>query len=159
MVEHRRRRPRWRRLRKILLWTVAVAVALPCLAFGIGYLTFTMPPPIDAVGKQITMVQYADGTPLVPLIPRDGNRTNVSIEVVPEHVRHAVLAAEDRTFYSNPGFDAIGILRAAWNQLRGGRGGGSTITQQNVKNALLGDEQTLWRKYKELVLAVKISQE
>ncbi|OLS96727.1 hypothetical protein BJF90_43655 [Pseudonocardia sp. CNS-004] len=73
-------------------------------------------------------------------------------------MRHAVLAAEDRSFYSNPGFDLTGIMRAAWNQLRGGEGGGSTITQQFVKKALVGDEQTLWRKYKEVVLAVKISQ-
>ena len=62
------------------------------------------------------------------------------IEQVPEHVREAVLAAEDRSFYSNPGFDLIGIARAAWNQLRGGDGGGSTITQQYVKNTLVGDE-------------------
>ncbi len=74
-------------------------------------------------------------------------------------MRDAVLAAEDRTFYSNPGFDLGGIARAAWNQLRGGEGGGSTITQQYVKNALVGDDHTLWRKFKEVVLAVKISQE
>jgi membrane peptidoglycan carboxypeptidase len=92
-------------------------------------------------------------------VPEEGNRIKVSIEQVPQHVRHAVLAAEDRSFYSNPGFDLTGILRAVWNQLRGGVGGGSTITQQFVKKALVGDEQTLWRKYKEVVLAVKISQE
>ena len=83
----------------------------------------------------------------------------MAIDQVPPHVRHAVLAAEDRSFYSNPGFDLTGILRAAWNQLRGGVGGGSTITQQFVKKTLVGDEQTLWRKYKEVILAVKISQE
>ena len=77
----------------------------------------------------------------------------------PRHVREAVLAAEDRSFYSNPGFDLTGILRAAWNQLRGGVGGGSTITQQYVKNTLVGDEATLWRKYREMVVAVKISQQ
>ena len=83
----------------------------------------------------------------------------MSYQQVPEHVRTAVLAAEDRTFHSNPGFDLSALLRAAWNQLTGSGGGGSTITQQFVKNALVGDEQTVWRKYKEMVLAVKISQE
>ena len=81
------------------------------------------------------------------------------IQSVPEHVREAVLAAEDRSFYSNPGFDPIGIARAAWNQVRGGDGGGSTITQQYVKNTLVGDERSLWRKYKELIVSVKVSQE
>ena len=83
----------------------------------------------------------------------------VPVEQVPRHVREAVLAAEDRSFYSNPGFDLTGILRAAWNQLRGGVGGGSTITQQYVKNTLVGDEATLWRKYREMVVAVKISRQ
>ena len=51
------------------------------------------------------------------------------------------------------------IARAAWNQIRGGDGGGSTITQQYVKNTLVGDERSLWRKYKELIVSVKVSQE
>ena len=92
-------------------------------------------------------------------MPEQGNRVVVPVEKVPPHVRRAVLAAEDRSFYSNPGFDLTGIVRAAWNQLRGGVGGGSTITQQYVKNTLVGDEATLWRKYREMVVAVKISQQ
>jgi peptidoglycan glycosyltransferase len=117
-----------------------------------------VPNPDEAVNNQVTVVSFADGSPLTRLVPEEGNRTKVPIDQVPLHVRHAVLAAEDRSFYSNPGFDLAGIVRAAWNQLRGGEGGGSTITQQFVKKALVGDEQTLWRKYKEVVLAVKISQ-
>ena len=81
------------------------------------------------------------------------------IEQVPAHVRAAVLAAEDRTFYRNPGFDVGGLLRAAWSQLRGGPGGGSTITQQYVQQTLVGDRGTPGATYRELVLAVKISQE
>ena len=78
---------------------------------------------------------------------------------MPPHVRQAVLSAEDRSFYSNPGFDLTGIGRALWNQATGGIGGGSTITQQYVKVSTGQDSASLWRKYKEIVLAVKISQE
>ena len=142
-----------------MLWSLLGVLASPMLAFGAGYLLFAVPNPDDAVNNQVALVSFADGSQLTRLVPEAGNRTKVGIEAVPVHVREAVLAAEDRTFYSNPGFDLSGIVRAAWNQLRGGVGGGSTITQQFVKNALVGDEQTLWRKYKELVLSVKISQE
>lgn len=88
----------------------------------------------------------------------EGNRIKVPISAVPLHVQQAVLSAEDRSFYSNLGFDPVGIVRAAWNQATGGVGGGSTITQQYVKNVLVGDEFSLWRKYREVVIAAKISQ-
>jgi membrane peptidoglycan carboxypeptidase len=148
-----------RLLRRGLLGTAAAAVLGPLLAFAVGYLAFSVPDPDRAVNNQVAVVSFADGSPLTHLVPEEGNRIKVPIEQVPVHVRHAVLAAEDRSFYSNPGFDLAGIARAGWNQLRGGEGGGSTITQQFVKQALVGDEQTLWRKYKEVILAVKISQE
>ena len=157
-----RRPPHARRvrlLRRALLVAAATTVLGPVFAFAAGYLAFSVPNPDEAVNNQVTVVSFADGSQLTRLVPEEGNRTKVPIDQVPMHVRHAVLAAEDRSFYSNPGFDLTGIMRAAWNQLRGGEGGGSTITQQFVKKALVGDEQTLWRKYKEVILAVKISQE
>ncbi|MGH3613274.1 MAG: transglycosylase domain-containing protein, partial [Pseudonocardia sp.] len=150
---------RRRRIRLGLLGAVAAVVLGPVVAFALGYLFFAVPSPDDAVNNQVALVSFADGTQLTRLVPEQGNRIKVPVESVPVHVREAVLAAEDRTFYSNPGFDLTGIARAAWNQLRGGTGGGSTITQQFVKKTLVGDEQTLWRKYKEVVLAFKISQE
>ncbi|WP_296368426.1 transglycosylase domain-containing protein [Pseudonocardia sp.] len=157
-----RRRPphrsrRW--IRRALLAAVATVVLGPVLAFVIGYLLFSVPSPDDAVNNQVALINYDDGTSLTKLVPEAGNRIKVPIDAVPVPVREAVLSAEDRSFYSNPGFDISGILRAAWNQLRGGVGGGSTITQQYVKNTLVGDQQTLWRKYKEIILSVKISQE
>ncbi|TWF80879.1 peptidoglycan glycosyltransferase [Pseudonocardia hierapolitana] len=157
--QQQRHARRVRLLRRALLGVAAAAVLGPVLAFTAGYLAFSVPNPDEAVNNQVTVVSFADGSPLTRLVPEEGNRTKVPIDQVPLHVRHAVLAAEDRSFYSNPGFDLTGIMRAAWNQLRGGEGGGSTITQQFVKKALVGDEQTLWRKYKEVILAVKISQE
>jgi peptidoglycan glycosyltransferase len=158
--EQQRKKALWRRRAIVaLIGTAAAAVLGPVLAFAIGYLVFAVPNPDDAVNNQVATVSFADGDQLTRLVPEEGNRTKVPIEQVPLHVRHAVLAAEDRSFYSNPGFDVMGILRAVRNQLRGGSGGGSTITQQFVKKALVGDEQTLWRKYKEIILALKISQE
>jgi peptidoglycan glycosyltransferase len=143
----------------VLLAIAATVVLGPVLAFAIGYALLPVPTPDDAVNNQVALLSYADGDPLTRLVPEQGNRTKVPIQAVPEHVRDAVLAAEDRSFYSNPGFDPIGIARAAWNQIRGGDGGGSTITQQYVKNTLVGDERSLWRKYKELIVSVKVSQE
>lgn len=154
-----RRRLRLRRVRNVALAGLATVLLGPLLAFGLGWLFFSVPSPTDAVTNQVALVSYADGSRLTRLVPEEGNRIAVPIDEVPRHVREAVLAAEDRTFYSNPGFDLTGILRAVWNQVQGGSGGGSTITQQYVKNALVGDEYSLWRKFQEVVLAVKISQE
>ena len=148
-----------RRLRHALLVLASTVVVGPVLAFVVGYLLFPVPTPDDVVNNQVAVLSYDDGNPLTRLVPEQGNRTKVPIQAVPEHVREAVLSAEDRSFYSNPGFDPVGILRAFWNQVRGGDGGGSTITQQYVKNTLVGDERSLWRKYKELIVSVKISQE
>jgi peptidoglycan glycosyltransferase len=157
----RRRRPRLPRTRRgagqLLAACLGVAALAPVVAFVLGYAFFAVPTPDEAVNNQVALISYADGTPLTRLVPEQGNRTVVPVEQVPRHVRQAVLAAEDRSFYSNPGFDLTGILRAAWNQLRGGTGGGSTITQQYVKNTLVGDEATLWRKYREMIIAVKLS--
>ncbi|GAA3068904.1 transglycosylase domain-containing protein [Pseudonocardia yunnanensis] len=151
--------PWWRRPRYLLIGAAAALVLGPVLLLAIGFLVFSVPNPDEAVNNQVATVSFLDGEQLTRLVPEEGNRTKVPIEQVPLHVRHAVLSAEDRSFYSNPGFDVTGILRAVWSQLRGGVGGGSTITQQFVKKALVGDEQTLWRKYKEVILAIKISQE
>jgi membrane peptidoglycan carboxypeptidase len=153
-----RRARRIRLIRRSLLGLTATVVLGPVLAFAIGYMVFSVPSPDDAVNNQVALIKYDDGSTLTKLVPEAGNRIKVPIEAVPVPVREAVLSAEDRSFYSNPGFDLTGILRAAWNQLRGGVGGGSTITQQYVKNTLVGDQQTLWRKYKEIILSVKISQ-
>ena len=98
------------------------------------------------------------------IVPPEGNREDVDLNQVPVHVRSAVLAAEDRDFYTNPGFSITGFARAVRNNLFGGDlQGGSTITQQYVKNALVGDQRSglggLIRKAKELVISTKMSQE
>jgi membrane peptidoglycan carboxypeptidase len=154
-----RTRPRRRLLLHAALALAGAAVLGPVVAFAVGYLLFAVPTPDEAVNNQVSVISFADGSQLTRLVPEQGNRIVVPLAEVPPQVREAVLAAEDRSFYSNPGFDLTGIVRAAWSQLHGGVGGGSTITQQYVKNTLVGDEVTLWRKYREMVVAVKISQE
>lgn len=85
----------------------------------------------------------------------DEHRVPVQLEELPPHVGQATVAIEDERFYSHFGVDFIGISRAAINNFRGQRiEGGSTITQQLVKNALLTNEKTLTRKAKEAVLAL-----
>jgi penicillin-binding protein 2A len=87
------------------------------------------------------------------------NRTaGIKIEELPKYVPAAVVAIEDERFYEHHGFDIKGITRALFNNLFAGEitGGGSTLTQQLAKNALLSPEQTYKRKAEELFLAVKI---
>ena len=87
------------------------------------------------------------------------NRTEgVTINELPDHVKNAVIAIEDQRFYEHNGFDIRGITRAFFRNLFSGRitGGGSTITQQLTKNALLSPEKTYKRKIEELFLAVEI---
>ncbi len=90
-------------------------------------------------------------------IYQDENRTLISLEDVSQDMINATLAIEDRDFYQHYGFSPRGIFRALFHNLRQDRvQGGSTITQQLVKNRLLGPEKTLKRKIKELILAVLV---
>ena len=123
--------------------------------FAIAYFTVSIPDPNAYVNSQATIIQYANGEE----IGRVGaqNRTIVSLTKIPLHLREAVMAAEDRDFYSNKAFSPIGILRALKNNLLGGSlQGGSTITQQYAKTAFLTSERTIQRKIKELVIAIKL---
>lgn len=85
----------------------------------------------------------------------DENRIPIRVDTLPPHVYQAAIAIEDKNFYKHFGFDIVGITRATRNTLQGKRlEGGSTITQQLVKNALLTRERSLQRKIKEGVLAI-----
>jgi|Deesub1362A_J573_1020465.scaffolds.fasta_scaffold00055_74 penicillin-binding protein 1B len=83
-------------------------------------------------------------------------REVLPLQAFPTHLIQAVLAVEDRRFYDHPGLDIRGILRALWTNLREGRvvEGGSTITQQLIKNHFLNANRTLWRKAKEAWMAL-----
>ncbi|AGK55418.1 transglycosylase domain-containing protein [Bacillus sp. 1NLA3E] len=106
--------------------------------------------------EQSTIIYDKDGENATTL---STNRTEgVKIEELPNHVKNAVVAIEDERFYEHNGFDIRGIARAFFSNLfsLSITGGGSTITQQLTKNALLSPEQTYKRKIEELFLAVEI---
>ena len=90
----------------------------------------------------------------------DQNRETIAYEQVPKVLRDAVIAAEDRNYFEHGGVDPLGIARAAWADIRsqGSKQGGSTITQQYVKQTYLTADRTLTRKIKEAVMAVKLEQ-
>jgi penicillin-binding protein 1A len=89
------------------------------------------------------------------------DRTNVQLDQVPAVLQQAVLATEDRDYYEHGGVDPVGITRALYRDVRGAGAtqGGSTITQQYVKNVYLTSERSILRKVKEAVLAVKLERE
>ena len=152
---------RWRRVRRVAYALIALGVIGPLVAFMVAYVVITVPQPSDLRTNQVATIFAQDGTTqLARIVPPAGNRTDVTIADIPMHVRYAVLSAEDRSFYTNPGFSVTGTVRAAFTDLTGGSTqGGSTITQQYVKNALVGNGQTLTRKLKELVIATKLSRQ
>ena len=159
-----RHRVRGWSVRRWLAAALAVFVVLPLVTFGMAYLIVNVPKPGDIRTNQVSMILASDGSELAKVVPPEGNRVDVNIDQVPVHVRNAVMAAEDRDFYTNPGFSVSGFARAIRNNLFGGDiQGGSTITQQYVKNALVGDQRSgiggLIRKAKELVISTKMSQQ
>jgi 1A family penicillin-binding protein len=91
--------------------------------------------------------------------PQGGRRILVQLSDVPKWMRDATIAAEDASFYDNPGFDIRAVIRATYQWVRSGspQSGASTITQQLVKNTLLGPEQTAERKIKEAFLAMELT--
>ncbi|HEX2284087.1 MAG TPA: transglycosylase domain-containing protein [Mycobacterium sp.] len=154
----------WKWMRRGLIAAVAAMVVLPIVTFAMAYLIVDVPQPGDIRTNQVSTILASDGSELAKIVPPEGNRVDVNIDQIPVHVRDAVMAAEDRDFYSNPGFSFTGFARAIKNNLFGGDlQGGSTITQQYVKNALVGSERSgvggLIRKAKELVISTKMSGE
>ncbi|AXH96762.1 transglycosylase domain-containing protein [Ornithinimicrobium avium] len=158
----RRRRPpgRWRRA---LIWLVGLgllAVAVLAAAFAVAYARTEVPAPNDFADAQSTILYYADGQTELARFTGGYDREDVPLSQVPDHVQKAVLAAEDRSFYDNEGVSVSGTLRGAWRTLTGGTvQSGSTITQQYVKNYYLTADQTLTRKFREIMISIKIDNE
>ena len=102
---------------------------------------------------------FAANGSLLGSIPAERNRTPIALWRVSPWTRRATVAIEDHRFYEHGGVDYEGIARAAWKDLRAGHvvQGGSTITQQLVRNLYISKERTLKRKLKEACLAIKLS--
>ncbi|MEV5435897.1 transglycosylase domain-containing protein [Streptomyces sp. NPDC052682] len=157
----KRRRTGWRRAiptwRMVLGTTIVVALLLVG-GFFLGYSLVKIPPANALATKQANVYLYADGS----VIARDGevNRENVTLAQISKPAQHAILAAEDRDFYTESAIDPKAMLRAAWNTATGkGKQSGSTITQQYVKNYYLRQEQTVTRKVKEFFISIKLDRE
>ncbi|MEV5648124.1 transglycosylase domain-containing protein [Nocardia sp. NPDC052254] len=158
----RRPRTRGQKIRRVLLALFVVFIAIPSLLLVLAYWSAEVPDPGAVQSNQVATLTAADGTTvLAKIIPPEGNRTLVPLSEVPQSMRDAMLSAEDRDFYRNPGFSASAFLRAARDNLLGhdDAGGGSTITQQYVKNAFLSSERTLSRKMRELVISAKMARQ
>ncbi len=147
--------------RRWLRWTLggALLIALGGMGGFIAlYYTVPVPDPNAAATAQANVYTNADGK----VIARTGqvNRQKVQLSQIPLDVQHAFVAAENKTFYTDSGVDLKGMTRGIYNTLAGkGPQGGSTITQQYVKNYYLDQNQTASRKAKELIISLKVDQE
>ncbi len=148
----RRWLPSWR----IVVGAGLLVVGITAGVFTAAYVSTTIPD-VHKFLPETTTVTYANGKPMVTLASE--NRTLVELDQLPEYVGNAVVASEDRTFWTNRGVDPKGILRAAVNNVKGGnRQGASTLTQQYVERYYVGETKSYAGKFREAILAMKISQ-
>src|SRR5215208_282272 len=170
-LEHVLRRSRRRRgtgkgrrkRRTTVIFVALLVIVLAIIASGVGAAAKFRS---DCSLKDLKPVQigqnsfvYAANSSLLGAIPAERNRQPVALWRVSPWMRKATVSIEDRRFYEHGGVDYEGIARAAWKDLRAGHvvQGGSTITQQLVRNLYISKERTLNRKLKEACLAIKLS--
>jgi penicillin-binding protein 1A len=153
------------RVAKAVATFLVVAILIPLVTAGtalgsIVYLPLPAPPlptPKPGVESRITHIYDANGAE-IGILRKFDTSIPVTAADIPEVLKQAVVSVEDKRFYSHGGIDPFGALRALWADLRGKRvvQGGSTITQQYVKNAYTSGERTLARKIREAVLASQL---
>ncbi|TRZ78406.1 PBP1A family penicillin-binding protein [bacterium] len=136
-------------------------LGLLCSVAGFAYFAKDLPDPNKLLEREpieSTKIFDRTGEHLLYEIHGEQKRTMIDINELPDYIKNAVVAIEDDKFYTHHGIDIMGILRAAYrNVINGSRGqGGSTITQQLVKNAILTKEKTYSRKIKEAILSIEI---
>jgi len=148
----------WSKITRLILIAFIAGIIIVPLLFV--WYSRDLPTP----GKLVTS-RYKDATriydrkgELLYSVYQDQNRTYVKLPEIPKYLRLGTIAIEDKDFYKNNGFSPIGIVRALARSVLSGRiaGGGSTITQQLVKNVLLTSEKSLPRKIKELILSIQV---
>ena len=145
--------PTFKQLTLLAIFGIVAVV----LTIATSVKVLSVPQPNEVTTAQTTILYYDDGVTELGRLG-EANRVSVPIDEVPLLTQRAVLAAEDRQFYEHDGFSIRGIARALYTNLTGasGAGGGSTITQQYAKNAYLTQERSFTRKYKELILSIKL---
>jgi len=137
---------------------IPVVIIFICSLFYL-FIIKDMPSPsqLGTRSPEVSTKIYDRNGNLLYKIYKDQNRTIIPLTQIPQSVKLATLAAEDAEFYSHPGFSIKGISRALIQDIRTGSvQGGSTITQQLVKNTLLTPEKTLTRKIREVILSIQI---
>ncbi|MFD8625077.1 transglycosylase domain-containing protein [Streptomyces hygroscopicus] len=142
-------------------WLLGYVLGLGVLCVGAFFVLYLMVsvPPANAVAKaEANIYKYSDGTIMAKT--GDVNRESVPLSKIPKKVQHTFVAAENKDFYGDSGVSFTGTARGLINTALGrGKQGGSTITQQYVKNYYLSQEQTVSRKLKELVISLKVDQQ
>src|SRR3990167_664250 len=155
----------WRRKKLRFIGAVVTGgfilfIALVLLAFvAFGIFATTLPSPDKLTNRDVeqsTKIYDRNGELLYDIYGNE-NRTLVPLEEIPDVMKKATIAIEDKNFYKHRGFDPLGIIRSIPDIIFERKlVSGSTLTQQLVKNALLSSEQTVTRKAKEFILAVEI---
>ncbi len=114
----------------------------------------------DILPKDSLKMYDSHGTMIYQAIDQ-GLQTTVPLAKISQNLVHAEIAIEDQYFYTNPGYDITGIVRAALSDLTNGRvvSGGSTITQQLIKNAIVGNQESIVRKLQEIILAPAVTRQ
>ncbi|MFD3518033.1 transglycosylase domain-containing protein [Streptomyces sp. NPDC058657] len=149
---------RWVPSRRVVLWSFGGGFGLVVAVFTVGYLSVDIPLENKEARQQATDYYWADGSHMVSV--GAVHRRDISLAEIPDSVERAVVAAENEGFYEDMGVSVSGLLRALKTAVGGGDvQGGSTITQQYVKNTYLTQEQTLTRKAKEFFISLKVSRE
>ncbi|EEH64286.1 transglycosylase [Gleimia coleocanis DSM 15436] len=148
-----------KRIFKGFAFTTLLGIILGIAGFSIAYAMIKLPAPGEFALAQNTTVYYADGETEMGTFG-ELNRKIIDAKQLPEYVGQAVVASEDRSFFTNSGIDLFGIARAAVNNLRGGPlQGGSTLSQQYVERYYLDTTTGYVGKMKEAILALKINRQ
>ncbi len=150
------------KVKKTFKWMAVSALALAILATGafvVLYTTIELPDPNADFETQTTFVYYADGKQEIGRFEQQ-NRESIPLKKMPEVLQDAVIAAENRSFWTDSGLDPKGIARAFFSNAQGNaQQGASTITQQYIKILYLNQERSYTRKIKEAILSLKIQRE
>ncbi|GAC1660634.1 MAG: hypothetical protein PVS3B3_30870 [Ktedonobacteraceae bacterium] len=114
----------------------------------------------DVLPKDSLKMYDSHGTILYQAVDQ-GLQTTVPLAKISPNLAHAEIAIEDQYFYTNPGYDITGIVRAALSDVTRGHvvSGGSTITQQLIKNAIVGNQESIARKLQEIILAPSVTRQ
>jgi 1A family penicillin-binding protein len=165
-VSHKYKKPKNRKRLKRLTSTLVPLGIFLVLVGGIfilglfAWISKDLPSPDGLINRSITVstkIYDSKGETVLYDIHGDIKRTLINLDEIPDYVVSATLAAEDRDFYTHKGFSITGIVRSALkNIFTGSRVGGSTLTQQFVKNAILTTEKTYTRKIKELLISYRL---